>query len=77
MQGYFPDNYCENCHQEGHRDWACPFPSTHTRNMIKCNICGEISHPTSDCPQKTDFYLTQQNQRKAEIFETQYEKFRR
>lgn len=56
MQGIFTENFCDNCHEQGHRTWMCPHEVTHTRNMIKCSICNEISHPTSDCPQKNGIF---------------------
>lgn len=53
VQGIY-DNYCENCQVEGHRTWACPFQAK-PHLTIKCNICGENSHPTSDCPDRQAF----------------------
>jgi splicing factor 1 len=51
------DNYCDNCQMEGHRTWACPFPNLNQTNKIniKCEICGENSHPTTDCPERTAY----------------------
>lgn len=59
IQGIY-ENYCENCQQEGHRTWACPFQPKNTVN-IKCTICGENSHPTSDCPEKQAYLQKQQS----------------
>ena len=76
MQGIFNENFCENCHEEGHRTWACPHELTHTRNIIKCSICGEISHPTSDCPDKAEHLKKQQINQQNMLLESQYSKFK-
>ena len=60
MVGIFNDNYCENCQQEGHRTWACPFQPTQTKITIKCEICGEARHPTCDCPEKQAYLSKKQ-----------------
>jgi hypothetical protein len=39
LQGFFNENYCDNCQQEGHRTWACPFAPKSQVN-VKCSICG-------------------------------------
>lgn len=56
------DNYCDNCQIQGHRTWACPFANLNQGNkiIIKCEICGENSHPTSDCPERTAYLKRQQ-----------------
>lgn len=76
MQGIFNENFCENCHEEGHRTWACPHELTHTRNIIKCSICGEISHPTSDCPDKAEYLKKQQINQQNMLLESQYSKLK-
>eukprot|EP00510_Aplanochytrium_minuta_P002427 CAMPEP_0184021652 /NCGR_PEP_ID=MMETSP0954-20121128/10069_1 /TAXON_ID=627963 /ORGANISM="Aplanochytrium sp, Strain PBS07" /LENGTH=532 /DNA_ID=CAMNT_0026303739 /DNA_START=192 /DNA_END=1790 /DNA_ORIENTATION=- len=48
------EQYCTNCGQAGHRQWECPneVERSFTMANVKCAICGDKSHPTSDCPQK-------------------------
>ncbi len=74
IQGIY-ENYCENCQQEGHRTWACPFQAKNTLN-IKCAICGENSHPTSDCPEKQAYLKKQQTDQIAMLLENQYNQFK-
>ena len=69
------ENYCENCQQEGHRTWACPFQSKNTSG-VKCSICGETSHPTSDCPEKQAYLKKQQSDQIAMLLESQYHQFK-
>lgn len=59
-------DFCENCREEGHKPWACPYiynddlaPKTINNGImtnvytdLKCEICGDKSHPTKDCPEK-------------------------
>jgi len=46
-------DWCENCGEQGHRSWACQTRvTTWQKPEIKCSICGDKSHPTSDCPEK-------------------------
>ena len=44
--------------------------------MIKCSICGENSHPTSDCPQKQAYLQRQQSEQIALLLESQYDQFK-
>ena len=74
IQGIY-DNYCENCQQEGHRTWACPF-QTKSTSGVKCTICGETSHPTSDCPEKQAYMKKQQTDQIAMLLESQYHQFK-
>lgn len=74
IQGIY-ENYCENCQQEGHRTWACPFQAKNHAN-IKCTICGETSHPTSDCPEKQAYMQKQQSDQIAMLLESQYHQFK-
>ncbi len=38
---------------QGHRQYECPARNrTFKAANVKCSICGEMSHPTRDCPQK-------------------------
>jgi splicing factor 1 len=48
------DEFCEICAEKGHRAFACPkrFAMRKPVATIKCAICGDTSHPTSDCTQK-------------------------
>ena len=75
VQGIFDENYCENCKQEGHRTWACPF-TTKSQVNVKCSICGESSHPTSDCPEKQAYLKKQQTDQIAMLLESQYHQFK-
>lgn len=75
VQGIFDENYCDNCKQEGHRTWACPFQAKSQVN-VKCSICGESSHPTSDCPQKQAYLKKQQTDQIAMLLESQYHQFK-
>lgn len=75
VQGFFNDNYCENCQQEGHRTWACPFQAK-SMVQVKCTICGESSHPTSDCPEKQAYMKKQQTDQIAMLLESQYSQFK-
>lgn len=52
ITGVLRDDYCENCHERGHRIWNCPNKLSWKPIEIKCSICGDRSHPTNDCPQK-------------------------
>lgn len=54
----------------------CPHEATHNRNIIKCSICGEISHPTCDCPQKAEYIKNQQTIQQNRLLESQYNKFK-
>lgn len=74
IQGIY-ENYCDNCQQEGHRTWACPFQAK-TNIVIKCTICGENSHPTSDCPEKQAYLKKQQSDQIAMLLESQYHQFK-
>lgn len=74
IQGIY-ENYCDNCQQEGHRTWACPFQTKNQFN-IKCSICGENSHPTSDCPEKQAYLKKQQSDQIAMLLESQYHQFK-
>ena len=73
--GIFNDNYCDNCQQEGHRTWACPFGAKNKVQVV-CSICGESSHPTSDCPEKQAYLKKQQTDQIAMLLESQYDQFR-
>lgn len=48
------DEFCEICAEKGHRAFACPkrFAMRKNTPAIKCAICGDTSHPTSDCTRK-------------------------
>lgn len=74
IQGVY-DNFCENCQIEGHRTWACPFQPK-SNIVIKCSICGENSHPTSDCPEKQAYLKKQQSDQIAMLLESQYSQFK-
>jgi hypothetical protein len=74
VQGIY-DNYCEHCQQEGHRTWACTFQAK-THVVVKCSICGENSHPTSDCPEKQAYLKKQQTDQIAMLLESQYSQFK-
>lgn len=74
VQGIY-DNYCDNCQQEGHRTWACPFQSKSTVT-VKCSICNETSHPTSDCPEKQAYLKNKETQQIAMLLESQYSQFK-
>lgn len=45
---------CENCRGEGHKIWECPVkrPDYNRKPLVQCEICKDMSHPTSDCPQR-------------------------
>lgn len=48
------DEYCPICGDKGHRQWECTNRTkTFKAANVKCAICGELSHPTRDCPLKT------------------------
>lgn len=72
------DNYCDHCQQEGHRTWACPFYELNKNNklVIKCEICGETSHPTSDCPDRQAYLKRQQADQINMLLESQYSQFK-
>ena len=48
------DEFCEICAEKGHRAFACPkrFAMRKNTPAVKCAICGDTSHPTSDCTRK-------------------------
>jgi splicing factor 1 len=69
------DNYCENCKQEGHRTWACPFEMKNKANVL-CSICGETTHPTSDCPERQAYLKRQQTNQINMLLESQYSQFK-
>ncbi|KAF0719137.1 Aste57867_1251 [Aphanomyces stellatus] len=49
------DDYCHICGEKGHRQWECPNrEKTFKPVEVRCSICGDTSHPTSDCTQKGD-----------------------
>jgi len=55
------------------RAWNTPSEArSFTRPNIKCNYCGEASHPTSDCPLKAQGILPEE---KIVKMESEYEKF--
>ena len=74
VQGVY-DNYCENCQQEGHRTWACPFQQK-SHIVVRCQICQETSHPTSDCPLKQEHLKKVQSEQIAMLLESQYSQFK-
>lgn len=76
--GLLDDNYCDNCQQEGHRTWACPFYELNKNNkmIIKCEICHESSHPTSDCPERQAYLKRQQTEQINMLLESQYSQFK-
>ena len=76
LVGVFNDNFCENCQSEGHRTWACPFGNKNAKVQITCSICGQSSHPTSDCPEKQAYLKTQQTNKIAMLLESQYNMFK-
>ena len=57
-------NFCENCKEEGHKLWNCPYMFSSKLNkrgtnktesdylIIKCEKCGAKTHLTRDCPRK-------------------------
>ena len=49
------DEFCEICAEKGHRAFACPKRFAMRKSAapaVKCAICGDTSHPTSDCTRK-------------------------
>ncbi|OQR85847.1 branchpoint-bridging protein [Achlya hypogyna] len=47
------DDYCLACGEQGHRQFECPNrDKTFKAVKVKCEICGDTSHPTSDCTMK-------------------------
>ncbi|KAM3146868.1 hypothetical protein pb186bvf_001022 [Paramecium bursaria] len=63
------DDFCELCHEKGHRTYACPSKIPFERARVKCEICGELSHPTTDCPSKAEF--------KETYIQQEYDKYRK
>ena len=55
VTGVLKDDYCEYCHEPGHRTWSCPNKNV-TKVEIICAICHDRSHPTSDCPDRKGIY---------------------
>ena len=49
-------SYCNYCGEEGHQNFACPNrqKAEAGRTTVKCSICGEVSHVTSDCKYTTE-----------------------
>eukprot|EP01035_Chromulina_nebulosa_P019200 gene19200-25050_t len=49
------EDFCPICGDKGHRQFEC---TVRIKNLkaagVKCSICGELSHPTRDCPFKED-----------------------
>ncbi|OQR89426.1 branchpoint-bridging protein [Thraustotheca clavata] len=44
------DDFCLACGEQGHRQYECPNrDKTFKPVNVKCAICGDTSHPTSDC----------------------------
>jgi hypothetical protein len=49
------DEFCTVCAEKGHREFECPKrfgPKKEQRQLVKCSICGDTSHPTRDCTQQ-------------------------
>ncbi|KDO20388.1 hypothetical protein SPRG_13770 [Saprolegnia parasitica CBS 223.65] len=47
------DDYCLACGEQGHRQFECPNRDKSFKAVnVKCSICGDTSHPTSDCTMK-------------------------
>jgi splicing factor 1 len=47
------DDFCPECGERGHRQFECPQRIKSFKNAgVKCSICGDMSHPTRDCPLK-------------------------
>lgn len=45
------------CGEKGHRQFECPHRAkTFKAAGVKCSICGDLSHPTRDCPLKKVTY---------------------
>ena len=61
------EEYCPICGEKGHRQFEC---TNRTQSFkpagVKCSICGDLSHPTRDCPlkeadiEKPEFSLDQE-----------------
>jgi splicing factor 1 len=49
------EEFCPACGEKGHRQFECPHRAkTFKTSGVKCSICGDLSHPTRDCPMKKD-----------------------
>lgn len=49
------EEFCPSCGEKGHRQFECPHRAkTFKAAGVKCSICGDLSHPTRDCPMKKD-----------------------
>lgn len=47
------DEYCPICGEKGHRQFECTNRTVSFKpSGVKCSICGDLSHPTRDCPLK-------------------------
>lgn len=49
------DEFCSICAEKGHREFECPkrFGMKKQQHIVKCAICGDTSHPTRDCTQRS------------------------
>lgn len=50
------NEYCPLCAEKGHRQFECPKRFSGSKQaglQLKCAICGDTSHPTRDCKQKS------------------------
>ena len=63
------EKFCINCHQEGHRVWECPNKRNFKKPVVRCSICGEMSHPSIDCPLKREGTKNQSNQSQKELID--------
>eukprot|EP00003_Mantamonas_plastica_P007457 TRINITY_DN1626_c0_g4_i1.p1 TRINITY_DN1626_c0_g4~~TRINITY_DN1626_c0_g4_i1.p1 ORF type:complete len:521 (-),score=159.61 TRINITY_DN1626_c0_g4_i1:1296-2696(-) len=49
------DEFCRYCKSISHREWNCPERGGGQQWQpanIRCEVCGDASHPTRDCPMK-------------------------
>ncbi|GKY93799.1 hypothetical protein MPSEU_000347100 [Mayamaea pseudoterrestris] len=70
------DEFCTICAEKGHREFECPrkfgMKNKEFRQLIKCAICGDTSHPTRDCTQIQTTVDTKQSQ---QVLDTEYLSF--
>ena len=65
------DEYCPICGEKGHRQYECVHRSKAFKtSSVKCSICGDLSHPTRDCPLKEGSATV-----KKETLDTEYDSF--
>jgi hypothetical protein len=58
IRGTLRDDWCEDCGEKGHRRFECPNKINAWKKVeVRCEICGQTTHPTRDCAMKREGFF--------------------